>query len=57
MALSLSWRRSFETATRILGFTGTAEGLNISQAATRQQVRLLDGHAKKKLFSPLLRRV
>ena len=56
MALSLNWRRSFETATRHQGFTDVTEELNISQSATMQQVRLLDGHAGKKSFIRLLRR-
>ncbi len=56
MALSLNWRRRFETATRNQGFKGAAAELNISQVAIRQQDRFLDGHAKRKPFNRLLQR-
>ena len=56
MALSLNWRRRFETATRNQGFTGAAAELNISQVAIRQQDRFLDGHANWKPFNRLLQR-
>ena len=57
MALSLNWRRSFETATGHQGVTGTAEEPNISQAVTRQQAWLVEGRAGTKLFSRLLQGV
>lgn len=54
MALSLNWRRSFDTATRHQGVTGTAKGPNISRSAIRQQVWLIEGRAGMKPFNRLL---
>ena len=46
MALSLNWRRSFDTA----------KGPNISRSAIRQQVWLIEGRAGMKSFNRLLQR-
>ncbi len=49
--------RAFEAVARHLSFTRAAEELNVTQAAVSRQVRLLEDHLRRKLFTRLTRRI
>lgn len=53
MATSLppfTWLRAFESAARLLSFTGAADELNVTQSAVSQHIRALEERIGKPLF-------